>query len=78
MNRLDLERLERLLDSDANRRLPGIESLWTELSRASVVDPAEVPSDVVRPRNRLRKSLWELLETGSYEDRFAAMSTATW
>jgi hypothetical protein len=47
MNRLDLERLERLLDSDANRRLPGIESLWTELSRASVVDPTEVPFDVV-------------------------------
>lgn len=44
---LDLERIEELLESDAYKRLPGIDALQAELNRASVVDPEEVPADLV-------------------------------
>jgi regulator of nucleoside diphosphate kinase len=43
-----------LLDSDENRRLPGMDLLWTELSRATVVDSSEIPSDVVTMNSTVR------------------------
>lgn len=44
---LDLERIEELLESAAVRNLPGVDALQGELDRASVVDPEEVPPDLV-------------------------------
>lgn len=44
---LDLERIEELLDSAANKKLPGIEALRTELNRANILDPDEIPADLV-------------------------------
>lgn len=44
---LDLERIEELLESGAVRNLPGVDALQGELDRASVVDPEEVPPDLV-------------------------------
>ncbi len=44
---LDLERIEELLDSAAYKKLPGIDALRTELNRANVVDPQDVPPGLV-------------------------------
>jgi regulator of nucleoside diphosphate kinase len=44
---LDLRRLELLLESEAYGQLPGIDALQSELDRATVVEPSEVPPDVV-------------------------------
>jgi len=44
---LDLERLERLLESDAYHNLPGIDALQSELDRATIVAPEEVPPEVI-------------------------------
>ncbi len=44
---LDRARLERLLESEAYWHLPGIEALQSELDRATVVEPTEVPPGVV-------------------------------
>jgi regulator of nucleoside diphosphate kinase len=44
---LDLERIEELLGSDAYRKLPGLDTLQGELDRARVVDPEEVPPNLV-------------------------------
>lgn len=50
---LDLERLERLLDGVA-RPLPQHELLREELLRANVVDPADIPANVVTMNSRVR------------------------
>jgi regulator of nucleoside diphosphate kinase len=44
---LDLERIEELLDSEASKRLPGIDALKHELERANVIEPHEVPPGLV-------------------------------
>lgn len=44
---LDLERIEELLASTAVKKLPGLEALQEELNRARVIDPEEVPPDLV-------------------------------
>ena len=44
---LDLERIEQLLEASPHRDSAGAESLRRELSRASIVVPAEMPRDVV-------------------------------
>ena len=44
---LDLERIEELLGSPAYRNLPGMNALQEELNRARVVDPEEVPPELV-------------------------------
>lgn len=44
---LDLERLNNLLDSDKYAGFPGVDALRGELDRAKVVEPGEVPPDVV-------------------------------
>lgn len=54
MSSLDQARLERLLESDAHRQLPGIDALLGEMDRATVVKPAEVPPDVVTMNSTIR------------------------
>jgi regulator of nucleoside diphosphate kinase len=44
---LDLERIEGLLDQPLHRDAAGFASLRSELARAHVLDPAEMPGDVV-------------------------------
>lgn len=54
MSSLDFQRLERLLESDAVQRLPGIDALGAEIDRANVVKPQEVPPDVVTMNSTIR------------------------
>ncbi|MCE7901757.1 MAG: nucleoside diphosphate kinase regulator [Gammaproteobacteria bacterium PRO9] len=54
VSKLDLARLERLVYADANKNRPGIEALQDELDRATVVDPTEVPPDLVTMNSRVR------------------------
>ena len=54
MSSLDQARLERLLESDAYRQLPGIDALLSEIDRATVVKPVEVPADVVTRNSTIR------------------------
>lgn len=54
MSSLDHQRLERLLESDAVQRLPGIDALAAEIDRATVVPPREVPPDVVTMNSTIR------------------------
>ena len=51
---LDLERLERLLESGSYRQLPSIDALREELGRATVVAPTEVPAAVVTLNSAVR------------------------
>lgn len=44
---LDLERIEALLDAPAHRHFPGAEALRAEIARASIVEPQQMPADVV-------------------------------
>lgn len=43
----DLARLEAMLESPAQRQLPAAHALGEELVRANVVEPADMPADVV-------------------------------
>ena len=54
MSSLDEARLERLLESDAYRQLPGIDALLSEMGRATVVKPVDVPRDVVTMNSTIR------------------------
>lgn len=51
---LDAERLERLLDSLPKNAFPGRADLESELERAEVVDPKEMPPDVVTMNSTVR------------------------
>ena len=44
---LDAERLEKLLDSLPKGSFPGKKELETELTRADIVDPEDIPSTVI-------------------------------
>ena len=44
---LDLQRIEELLELPPHRDSPGTASLRAELARANVLDPAEMPGDVI-------------------------------
>jgi regulator of nucleoside diphosphate kinase len=44
---LDLERIEALLEQPQFRTGAGIDALLTELKRANVLEPAEMPGDIV-------------------------------
>ena len=44
---LDLERIESLLEQPPHRDSPGSTALRAELARANVLDPAEMPGDVI-------------------------------
>ena len=50
----DVKRLERLLDSEAYKNLPGIDALQNEIDRASVVAPVDVPAGVVTMNSTVR------------------------
>ena len=43
----DLARLEAMLEAPALRQLPAAQALGEELARANVVEPSELPADVV-------------------------------
>ncbi|MGM0536050.1 MAG: nucleoside diphosphate kinase regulator [Pseudomonadota bacterium] len=47
INRLDAERLQRLIDEADNEDLAVARSLEEELARGEVVDPEQIPDDVV-------------------------------
>ena len=54
MSSLDEARLERLLESDAYRQLPGVDALLSEMERAKVVRPVDMPPDVVTMNSTIR------------------------
>ena len=54
MSSLDEARLERLLESDAYRQLPGVDALLSEMERANVVKPVDMPPDVVTMNSTIR------------------------
>lgn len=47
LSTLDLERIEQLLDAMPAGSFPGKEALEAELSRADIVEPAEMPPNVI-------------------------------
>lgn len=47
LSRLDVERIERLLDSPALHGSPAAERLRAEFDRAEIVEPDQMPHDVV-------------------------------
>jgi len=53
----DLDRLEALLDSLPATAFPGKAELLTELDRAEVVEPQEIPPDVVTMNSTVRFAL---------------------
>jgi regulator of nucleoside diphosphate kinase len=54
MSSLDAERLARLLESLPYEAVPGREDLESELARANVVDPKDVPPNVVTMNSTVR------------------------
>ena len=61
----DLERLRLLLDSTLRRRRweeLHLRALADELEGAEVVDPEQVPGDVVTMRSRVRAACWRSAE----------------
>lgn len=54
LSSLDLERLERLLDSTSYKQVPGMDALRRELDRATVVHPSEMPPNVVTMNSTVR------------------------
>lgn len=53
LSALDVERIERLLESPAFRDFPGREQLEAEIDRAEVVEPQEIPVGVVTMNSRV-------------------------
>ncbi len=51
---LDLDRLETILDALPEETFPGKKELLAELDRAEVVEPEDVPSDVVTMNSKVR------------------------
>lgn len=50
----DYERLTQMLMSNKYRHLPGIDELQDELDRANVVEPGELPNDVITVNSSAR------------------------
>ncbi|MFC5473180.1 nucleoside diphosphate kinase regulator [Paraherbaspirillum soli] len=50
----DLARIEQLLESNAYRNLPGIDALQSELGRAKVVVPEEIPPGLITMNSAAR------------------------
>ena len=50
----DFDALERVLDSPAVRKLPGVEALWQELHRAQVVPADRIPANVITMNSTVR------------------------
>lgn len=56
---LDLERLETLLQTSAGASFPGRSQLQAELDRADIVEPAEMPPQVVTMNSTVKFSIQE-------------------
>ncbi len=54
INRLDAERLQRLIDDASDKDLFVAEALEEELERGEVIDPEEIPDDVVSMNSRVQ------------------------
>lgn len=54
VSNLDAQRLERLLTSEVHKHMPGIYALMNEVDRATIVEPTEVPSDIVTMNSTVR------------------------
>lgn len=54
VSRLDAERLQRLVDAAAEKDYAVAEALEVELERAEVLEPEEMPADVVSMNSRVR------------------------
>nr|WP_299240616.1 nucleoside diphosphate kinase regulator [uncultured Halomonas sp.] len=54
VNRLDAERLQRLIDTTTQKDAAVAEALEVELERAEVMDPTEIPADVVSMNSQVR------------------------
>lgn len=54
INRLDAERLQRLIDDADDRDLAVAERLEAELERGEVIDPQDIPEDVVSMNSRVQ------------------------
>ncbi|WP_134016739.1 nucleoside diphosphate kinase regulator [Modicisalibacter xianhensis] len=54
MNRLDAERVQRLIDTCDARNRSIAEILQAELLRAEIYDPEEMPADVISMNSRVR------------------------
>lgn len=59
---VDARRLENLLESLPARSFPGKEALEVELARARIVDPKDMPPDVVTMNSQVR---FRVLTTGT-------------
>jgi regulator of nucleoside diphosphate kinase len=59
MTSRDFDRLEVLLESLSPQQFPGKNALQAELSRAQIVDPGDVPHDVVTMNSLVRFRLEE-------------------
>ncbi|BAZ92521.1 nucleoside diphosphate kinase regulator [Thiohalobacter sp. COW1] len=60
---LDVERLEKLLDSISDKTFPGRDALEAELARAEVVEPTDVPPTVVTMNSTVRFEVESSAET---------------
>ncbi|WP_346796024.1 nucleoside diphosphate kinase regulator [Halomonas sp. Bachu 37] len=54
INRLDAERLQRLIDQASDKDLAVAELLEEELSRGEVLNPEDIPDDVVSMNSQVR------------------------
>ncbi|MBE0405294.1 nucleoside diphosphate kinase regulator [Halomonas citrativorans] len=54
INRLDAERLQRLIDNATDKELAVATLLEEELTRGEVIDPQEIPDDVVSMNSQIR------------------------
>lgn len=54
INRIDAERLQRLIDNAAEKDLMVAELLEEELLRGEVLDPQDIPEDVVSMNSQIR------------------------
>ncbi|SDN57268.1 regulator of nucleoside diphosphate kinase [Halomonas shengliensis] len=54
INRLDADRLQRLIDEVADKDRFVAEALEEELERGEVIDPEEIPEDVVSMNSRIQ------------------------
>lgn len=59
----DMDRIDRLLDSVSSAKLPGRAALEAELRRATVVEPQDVPPDVVTMNSTVRFQIESTGET---------------
>ncbi|QXZ08477.1 nucleoside diphosphate kinase regulator [Comamonas sp. Y33R10-2] len=64
LSSLDLERLQALLDKDS-RPFAGRDALQAELDRAEVLEPKEMPSNVVTMNSTVRFTMLELNKTST-------------